>query len=546
MFLKLIIAQIFVLSITIVFAETTMGTIRTIENGFATVEECHSDAEIPTPHCPSDFDREISELLNFATTNQCIAETQQFESLGMDIPACPDDSTQVRGLDNTHPTGGIFTLYNGENDNFIYDLTTNFLSNNPVGKVNIVIPRARFINLRTNPQLINVLNNPRVNIVPVNTMPSVDKWMQDSFQFTTINDKPAIYQLAHGREENFDMADRLACQIANECDIPYYIPPDMTRPFNSFNSLDSGGNLEVLPGGTYITGTIQTGGFGFHNPTGEVPYRTPFQELQRETLQQNGNRVLELDTSFLRVGHVDEIISTVRTNRPAPCNYAVMIASPRKAFELMEQRASIRREEQSYHFNFWDLIIKNAYAGAMSLNEDEEASINNRCSGLTQQNLAYEGHNQVLSDERVQEIYDLDCIDGRPIEEVVDDQDSSFMAIQDYNNTDVQGILDRNRELLTEELRATTGCQEPPFIEIPVYFRGGSSELPDLVNGVVQTNENGGSNVILPRTYFAPFDDYVTNELNEYGVTTTFAHDMSYHIMQGEVHCGTNSARICR
>ena len=34
--------------------------------------------------------------------------------------------------------------------------------------------------------------------------------------------------------------------------------------------------------------------------------------------------------------------------------------------------------------------------------------------------------------------------------------------------------------------------------------------------------------------------------MSEIGVKTTFVHDMGYHLKQGEVHCGSNSARVCK
>ena len=83
------------------------------------------------------------------------------------------------------------------------------------------------------PDLVKLLNSKRVNIVYVDTMPSVDRWMQDSFQFTTINSKPALYQLEHGREAESELALRLACNLARSCDIPYYIPPHMVDPNNT-------------------------------------------------------------------------------------------------------------------------------------------------------------------------------------------------------------------------------------------------------------------------------------------------------------------------
>lgn len=525
-------------------ATTNLGTLNTVRNGFATLKECSRESG-GQYNCKAGPLDSLKDVLSYTTTNQCLATKADFKEKKLSIPHCPDGNGQLSGLDNTHPTVGTFALYTGSNDNFIHNLASSYLNGSAVGRFNLVLPKSQIDNLKKNSDLIKILNSPRVNIVEVETMPKVDKWMQDSFQFATVNGKPAIYQLEHFREQGSDFENRLACELAKKCDIPYYIPPDMVDPTNKdLNSLNSGGNLEILPGGTFYTGIIKTDGFDRNLPGGEkVPFRTKFQEIQKKSLETSGNKVLELDTSFLSVGHVDEIINIVKTNKPSPCDYAVLLASPKKAFDLMEESAN-KITKKSTFIRLQDFIFPVAHAQLVPLVLPTE----NKCTRNSYYNLSDRGRNQIMNSKEVDTIYNDYCIDGEPIESYVTSNEFQILKRENLLQSEpanIAKIMEENKKALIEELKSSTQCESPQVIEIPVFFRNGLSYTPDLVNGVVETPPGSPSNVYLPRTYFKPFDDYVRGELSKFGVDTNFVHDMGYHLQQGEVHCGTNTARIC-
>jgi len=538
----------------------TFGTVNSINNGFGTVQECQSSNE--NSGCNRDLENLLSGILNLTTQNQCIASRQEFNQSGIDIPNCPDPNGGFRGLDHSYPSGGIFGLYTGDNSAFLHGLVTEYLSDNPAGRFNLVLPRTRINSLQNDQSLISVINNSRVNIIPVETMPSVERWMQDSFEFGTLDGKPAIYQLEHHREVDMQLEERLACLIAKSCDVPYLIPPDMVDPLNtSENSLNSGGNLETLPGGTIYRGTIQTDGFSRWNllPDDRIPFQTSAQAIQRQALEEAGNRVLDINVSFLRVGHVDEIINVVQTNRPAPCNFAVLLASPEKAFELMEAQARDSRDQSApessrgtgYLNNFRSLFINEAHAGAKALASSPANPLDRNCQDVSYHALAIEGQRQRISSQRVEQIYNFNCMDDQHITSFVDSEEYALLKMLNLEGfppeiASISSVMERNRELLMAELTETTGCQEVPVVDVPVFFQGGLSYAPDLVNGVVHTNANNTSSIIMPRTYFRAFDEYIEQELSELGVGATFVHGMEYHNLHGQVHCGTNTARICR
>lgn len=522
-----------------------LGTINSIRNGFGTVNECTKAQEFKND-CNDESLEDIKELLNFTTTSQCIASMQDYKDSGIEIPTCPKNSDQIKGLDNTHPTGGIFALYTGNNDAFIEDLTKSVLNGTDIAKFNLVLPRSRIKFLKENKSLLKLLNQKRVNIINVETMPSVERWMQDSFQFTTIDSKPALLQLDHHSEQGERFENRFACDLAKSCDIPYYIPPDMIDPLNQeASSLNSGGNLEVLPGGTILTGTAQSKGFNNHARDRDIPFRTKFQEKQKKSFEESGNKVLEIDTSFLSVGHVDEIFNFVKTNNPAPCDYAVMVANPKLAFSIMEETAHklklSKKNQQSFFSKF---LFSNVYAAGL-----KKLKKHNICKDVSYNVLKRTGFTGPIPESQIQKIEENFCIDYFGIEDFVSSPDYLIYKRENLTSADpsnIQSIMDKNKELVLQELKDSTGCKNPVVIDIPVFFDDGLSFTPDLVNGVVQTPPNEASNIILPRSYFKPFDDYVKRELRKHGVFVSMTHDMGYHLAQGEVHCGTNSARICK
>ncbi len=499
--------------------DTNLGTINSLTRGFATLKECQLEQE---DHyvCKNklfnkfgdlfDFAIKRRGILKFATTNHCIASKAKISASGIKIPKCPTHFDKIQGLDNTFPTAGIFALYTGDNDNFIHDLASSFLKKGE-GVFNLVLPKSKIRSLKKNPLLLNLLNTKKVNIITLNTMPSVQRWMQDSFQFTTIAGKPAIYQIENPYEKGFPFSKRLACILAKECNLPYYIPPDMVNPLNSdYNNQNSGGNLEVLPGGTFYRGIIK--------PRNR-PFPTDYQKRQKKALVKEGNKVIDINTSFLKAKHVDEIINIIKTDQPAPCNFAVMIASPKKAFQLIES-SSIDRPKANI----------------------------NLCKQYSYQTLMEKGSNHIISSEVIKNIYKNNCIDDLPAHQYIKSKEYHILKAQNLfrlSPKSPESIMKENEQIILRELRSSSGCQNPKVIHVPVFFRIGVSYTPNLINSVVQTPVNSPSHVILPRSYFAPFDLYVSNELRKVGVKTSFVHDMGYHLKSGEVHCGTNSARIC-
>lgn len=475
---------------------TNAGTISSIQNGLAT--RC----EKKDPPCYNLADV-FGKGLNLATIGQCMASINEFEEAGVEVPECPQNLEDIQGLDNTYPSGGIFALYTGDNDLFLKDLITNYLNSSKGGKFNLILPKNLTEDLKSKPDLLALFNSRRVNIVPVQTTPYVDRWIQDAFQFVTVDGKPAIYHNVHTRGSY-----GFSCELAKNCGIPYYIPPNLTRYDDNAIEEDSGGNIEVMPGGTFLLGTRRRGGL------------TEIQESYKKNLESFGNRVLVINTEYTAQGHVDEKVNFVKTDKDPPCDFAVMVRNTEKGFELIERAAAEQISQEAK-------------------NPGKPQTADNPCKRYSNRNLAKATIENPVTEEDRRTMREHKCINGQTAKD--------FFTSDRYKRwkrslRKQMSIVQENKKLIREELKKTTGCPDPPFIEIPV-MRG---VTPNSVNGVVQTPPEGASHVILPRSYFAPFDEYIKDRMAKEGIQTTYVHDMGYHLGRGDVHCGTNSARICR
>ncbi|WP_127718005.1 protein-arginine deiminase family protein [Halobacteriovorax sp. HLS] len=494
-------------------AGTNLGTITSVKNGFATIKECSVAEEVSLPCRERDLGV-LSGILDQVSTNQCITSSESYKNL----PKCPQGEDQVKGLDNTYPSGGVFVTYLVENAGFVKHLTQQLLEGDELSKVNIVIPQKYAATISEHPDLVKVINNPRVNVIISKTSVATNLWMQDYFQFTSVNGKPAIYQLEHIRESGMSLEARVACEIAKSCNLPYFIPPDMVKERNKdARNMNAGGNLEVLPGGTFLRGVQKRDGYQRPNSSWGSFAETKTQRDQEDALEDSKNRVLDLDISFVQTGHIDELFNVVKTNAPAPCNYAILASDPKLAVEILEKEAAKKREISKNCSDFDYEKLKNKF---------------NKVKGFSKTELA--------------NIYASQCINGQDVKSFVSSK--VFSVLKRVNVEQSDSNYDRQRDNikdLVKELKKTTKCNEPKIISVPVLFRDGFSYTPELTNGVIQTPESGASRAILPRTYFGPFDQYIEKELKKYGVETTLVNDLNYHLNSGEVHCGTNTARVC-
>ncbi|XP_078414251.1 protein-arginine deiminase type-2-like [Cetorhinus maximus] len=258
----------------------------------------------------------------------------------------------------------------------------------------------------------------------------------------------------------------------------------VTRTTDLVSSLDSFGNLEVSPpvtvnGKEYPMGRIIIGSAFPTTSEGRNMAKVVRDFLNAQVVQPP----IELFSDWLRVGHVDEFMTFV----PAP---------DRKGFRLL-------------------LVSPDAC-----------------CKLFTK--LQQEGHGEAQMFESLN-------TKAFKINEILNNQ----KLLRD--NAYVQRCIDWNRNVLKREL----GLDEEDIIDIPVLFmvqeksQKATAFFPDLVNMIVL-----GKYLGIPKPFGplingkCPLESAVCSALEPLGLECNFIDDfVSYHLKEGEVHCGSNVRR---
>ncbi|XP_028597329.2 protein-arginine deiminase type-1-like [Podarcis muralis] len=252
--------------------------------------------------------------------------------------------------------------------------------------------------------------------------------------------------------------------------------------YGRVSSLDSFGNLDVSPAVTVK---------GKEYPLGRILIGSSFPgsgnrkmvKIVRDFLYaQRVQPPIELYSDWLTVGHVDEFLTFVpASNRKG---FRLLLASPAACLKLF-------REKQKEGFGNAALFEGLRRVGRITLDE-------------------------LLADRLLH-------------------RDSKY----------VQSCIDWNRSILKREL----GLSERDIVDIPQLFTLEDSTatalFPDMVNMLVL-----GKHLGIPKP-FGPIihgqcclEEKVRSLLEPLGLNCTFIDDFfSYHILSGEVHCGTNVLR---
>lgn len=175
-------------------------------------------------------------------------------------------------------------------------------------------------------------------------------WQQDWFEsfINPESGRPVLRQMqsynrgVNGPNAAQEMASTTNCPINGgeplKADYPTYQEEDKFFSENpgatvvrgkSFESGEMGGNVEGAPGGLCLLGDN-------------------IGNKMRADICGDLKNVIEIKTSWLSVGHVDEIFKILPTfyedGRPRECQFSLMVASPRKALELMKDSSAKNRK----------------------------------------------------------------------------------------------------------------------------------------------------------------------------------------------------------
>ncbi|NWZ68332.1 PADI2 deiminase, partial [Acrocephalus arundinaceus] len=249
------------------------------------------------------------------------------------------------------------------------------------------------------------------------------------------------------------------------------------------SSLDSFGNLEVSPPVTVRGKEYPLGRILIGSSFPRLGGRRMAKAVRDFLVAQKVQAPVELFSDWLNVGHVDEFLSFV----PAPDRkgFRLLLASPSACYQLL-------REKQEEGFG--------EAAMFQALDRVPKPTIN-----------------EILANEELRKFNDY-----------------------------AQSCISWNRDILKRSL----GLAEPDILDIPQLFQGDAASgaeafFPDMVNMLVL-----GRHLGIPKP-FGPMvggrcclEQRVRELLEPLGLSCTFIDDFfSYHVLLGEVHCGTNVRR---
>lgn len=350
------------------------------------------------------------------------------------------------------------------------------------------------------------------------------------------------------------------------------------RPTNqTFGSGEMGGNIEGAPGGFCMVGDNQGKKF-------------------TEQICGNADNIIQLQTSWLEVGHVDELFKIIPTQyndgRPKECEFTLMAASPKKALELMkssgngqtsfmdlknpdsdEDEMRDTRSHQSFPGNLYickyaeDILkrrpslnevspavkavfLKLFFGVSVADAADQKFKIKRIMSLDANQQKEMEEFNARCA-------ANLDKVTNFEIQAVMND-DSRFMTL---NKTIDESIQNDRAKIKSKILSRLPQCAKYyNELEVPNLFYGqdpfgdGSGKLtlprPGIINSFLPNPTNSvlmNKTVTFPDTGNQLFNQYLKDELKKKKMKTEFLSTWDYaHLGKGNIHCASHSLPYCR
>lgn len=326
---------------------------------------------------------------------------------------------------------------------------------------------------------------------------SGDRWMQDCMEFGYASSPATGFRAVMQSPQ--DRGLKIFPPTLRAADFGHHTT-GLASPDTTF---DSTGNLEVTPPVTSRAGKAYPWGriyYGAGRPAEEIYPKT--KEFLHAQIVQDP---IDIDTDWLNVGHVDEIISFVPA--PGPKGFKLLLASPRRAYRIL-------RDNRAAHGSS-KLLVGRKFpppsASPAGPWRDAEVSIRGFLDvGIPSLSLTH-------------------------------------TALRNFNDR-AQLRLDGIRSRMKNEL----GLTDADIIGIPILFMP-AEDAPTFADALTAGMVNMlvlNRHCIIPKP-FGPevaggdlFQRYVESMLNPLGLTLHFLDDWyEYHVGLGEVHCGTNTLR---
>lgn len=405
----------------------------------------------------------------------------------------------------------------------------------------------------------------------VNRQTSDDVWMRDIGMVGIAQirgaKRPRLVVIDSGRGRDLAGATQSLASLWNT----HYLEHDSKRAKPGNSAGDFGGNILADPQGVLAIGSTTSEGL-------------------RNLLEAQGQgpRMAVLDTSWLDVGHVDEILSFV-PSRDHPSGYAIVKADPLLALSLLRKETKTElptaRTDPKFKLlrNIATYLQKDATLQTVLTPhpqaKPETASLRTRATrfvltefqrairfgtlvaGLKSSTQSLQDHDRRIRDNFVRY---MDAVDSSGasshaahaiFKEIEHDpwlraQDLPNRAIVDalLQNIDAADKIERNihryqATVNQPHARGTHGSLAP-VVAYPQLFHqerglnGLSALTPNAVNQIVL-----GAATITPDPKIPAFRSAITSAATSIGARVHFVNDNAYGKLGGSIHCGTFEMR---
>ncbi len=268
---------------------------------------------------------------------------------------------------------------------------------------------------------------------------------------------------------------------------------------------------------------------------------------------------IKVPTHWLGVGHTDEVVTTVRTKDPAPCNFRVLVARPSKAMDVLRENPNGKAfkgleaapENEQSSFLVGNTHLKRVCAAVLEKRKQRTPSPQkNRDTDIESWLFSIPKAHATDGDSI------LNCINmsnGELLDAIENDPE-----LRDYNGL-VDQTLAQFQDDLQKQLAAKHNCKnmvssipglysgavvkegDKLHLADPSELRGGDSIFPNISNSVQL-----GDGLYVSDPVNEAFQNEVKGQMSSAGVNAQFVNTRANHAHKGNLHCATNTVRYCR
>jgi protein-arginine deiminase len=347
------------------------------------------------------------------------------------------------------------------------------------------------------------------------THKSDDRWMQDCMEFGFANLPLTGFRVVVPSPQDVTVRPLHPFpKTLRKADLGFQDEGDSSTS----TTFDSTGNLETSPPATSKAGKKYPFGRIYFGPgrPGEELDADKKAFLNKQVVQ----RPIEIDTNWLTVGHVDEIISFVPASGGK--GFKLLLASPKLAYKILT-----------------DNNVKNGTAKLLTGRKFPELVADPVTGAIT--GIIWHNGETTIKDFLSKGMPSLAFSAGAAHLYTA----SNIKAFNDSASARIDGT----RTKFKNEL----GLDEADIIDVPILYAP-NDQSPAFADALTAGMVNMlviNKNCIVPDP-FGPivggkdvFKEDLRGKLKALGLTVNFLDDWyEYHVLQGEVHCGTNTLRI--